>query len=125
MFNVDKIGERPIMNAKVDSEEGDHINHQVRHVIRMKNNCIKKSFPLNLILDTVIFHAHARLERGRGKKVTIPTIAAQSPIRLETVYQLDHLVIYYHPPKRKGENKRKRTSPQRIQVEQATEQVPP
>jgi hypothetical protein len=35
LFNFKKIGERPIMNAKVDREEGDNINHQVRHVVRM------------------------------------------------------------------------------------------
>ena len=33
LFNVDKVGERPILNAKVDREEGDDINHRVRHVI--------------------------------------------------------------------------------------------
>ena len=27
LFNVDKIGERTIMNAKVDREEADDINH--------------------------------------------------------------------------------------------------
>ena len=27
LFNADKIGERPILNAKVDKEEGDDINH--------------------------------------------------------------------------------------------------
>ena len=27
LFNVDKVGERPILNAKVDREEGDGINH--------------------------------------------------------------------------------------------------
>ena len=97
------------MNAEVDREEGDDINHQARHVIRMKKNWIKNPFLFDPILDIVIFHAHARLERGKGRKVTIPTFALQSPIRLETVYQLDHLVGYYHSLERKG--KRKRTSP--------------
>ena len=27
LFNADKIGERPILNAEVDREEGDDINH--------------------------------------------------------------------------------------------------
>ena len=59
--------------------------------------------------------AHAHLERGKGRKVTIPTFSLKSPIRSETVYQLDHPVGYYHPLEKKG--KRKRASPQRIQEE--------
>ena len=86
LFNADKIGERPILNAEVDREEGDDINHRARNVIRMKKNWIKKPFPLDPILDTMIFHAHAHLERGKVRKVTIPTFTAQSPIRPETVY---------------------------------------
>lgn len=35
LFNIDKIGERPIMNVEVDREENDDINHQGRHVIKM------------------------------------------------------------------------------------------
>ena len=87
----------------------------------MMKDWIKKAFPLDPISNTMIFHAHAHSKRGRGKKVTIPTFATQSPIRLEIVYQLDHPVGYCHPPERKGKNKRKRTSPQRIQVEQVEE----
>ena len=91
----------------------------------MMKDWIKKPFPLDPIPNIVIFHMHANPERGRGKKVTIPTFVAQSPIRPETVYQLDHPVGYYHPPKRKEKNKRKRSSPQRVKIEQAEVQVPP
>ena len=112
LFNVDKVGERPILNAKVDKEEGDDINHHVRHVIRMTKSWIKKPLPLDPIPNTVIFHAHAHLEMGKGRKVTIPTFALKSHIRPEIVYQLDHPIGYYHPLERKG--KRKRASPQRI-----------
>ena len=35
LFNIDKIGERPIMNVGVDREENDEINHWARHVIKM------------------------------------------------------------------------------------------
>ena len=59
LFNSDKIGERPIMNVEVDREEADDINHRVRHVIRMMKDWIKKPFPLDPILNTVIFHPHA------------------------------------------------------------------
>ncbi len=76
LFNVDKIGERPIMNAKIDMEEADDINHHVRYVIKMMKDWIKKPFPLDLIPNTMIFHPHARPERGKGKKVTIPTFVA-------------------------------------------------
>ena len=69
------------MNVEVDKEEANDINHQVRHVVRMMKDWIKKPFPLDPIPDTMIFHAHARPERGRGKKVTIPSFATQSPIR--------------------------------------------
>ena len=122
-MNANKIVERPIMNVEVDREEGDDINHQARHAIEIMKECIKKPFPLDPILDIVIFHAHSFPERGKGRKVTIPTFALQSPIRLEVVYQLDHSVGYYHPLKRKG--KRKRTSPKRIQIEQAAEKICP
>ena len=111
LFNSEKIGERPIMNVEVDRKEADDINHQARHVVKMMKDWIKKPFRLDPIPKTMIFHAHARLERGRGKKVTIPTFAAQSPIRPKTIYQLDHSVGYYHPPERKENNKRKRSSP--------------
>ena len=80
LFNEDKIGEIPILNAKVDREEGDDINHRARHVIRMTKNWIKKPFPLDPISDTMIFYVHAHPERGRGKKVIVPTFASQSPI---------------------------------------------
>ena len=109
LFSIDKIGERPILNAEVDREEGDDINHQGRHVIRMKKSWIKKPFPLDPVLDTVIFHAHAHPERGKGRKVTIPTFALKSPIRPKIVYHLDRPVGYYHPSERKG--KRKIASP--------------
>ena len=33
LFNVDKVGERTILNAEIDREEGDDINHRARHVI--------------------------------------------------------------------------------------------
>ena len=42
LFNANKVGERPILNAEVDREEGDDINHRVRHVIRMMKSWIKK-----------------------------------------------------------------------------------
>lgn len=99
------------MNDGVDREEGDDINHQVRYVIRMKKDWINKPFQLDPIPDTLIFHTQACLEKGRRKKVTMSTFAAHSPIRPEIIYQLDHLVGYYHPPKRKGKGKRKRSSP--------------
>ena len=41
MFNSNKIRERPIMNVEVDREEGNDINHQVRHVIKMTKDWIK------------------------------------------------------------------------------------
>ena len=85
----------------------------------------KKPFTLDPRPDIVIFHTHAHSERGRGKKVKIPTFVAQSPIRLELVYQLDHSVGYYHPPERKEKNKRKRSSPQRVETGQVEVQAPP
>ena len=112
LFNASKVGERPILTAEIDREEGDDIDHRARHVIRMTKSWIKKPFLLDPVLETVIFHAHARPERGKGRKATIPTFALKSPIRSETVYQLDRPVGYYHPPEKKG--KRKRASPQRI-----------
>ena len=33
LFSTDKVGERPILNAKIDREEGDDINHRARHII--------------------------------------------------------------------------------------------
>ena len=73
LFNGDKIGERFIVNVEVDREEAKDINHRARHVIRMMKDWIKKPFPLDPIPDTIIFHVNVYSERGRGKKVTIPT----------------------------------------------------
>ena len=92
LFNASKVGERPILNAEIDREEGDDIDHHTRHVIRMTKSWIKKPFPLDPVSETVIFHAHARPERRKGRKVTVPTFTLKSPIRPETVYQLDRLV---------------------------------
>ena len=111
LFNLDKIGERPIMNVEVNRKEGDDINHRPRYVIKKKKDWIKKPFQLDPIPDIMIFYMQSFLEKGRGKKVTIPTFAAQSPMRPEIVFKLDHPVGYYHPPERKGKGKRKRTSP--------------
>ncbi len=86
----------------------------------MTKSWIKKPFPLDLILDTVIFHAHAHPERVKGRKVIVPIFALQSPIRLKMVYQLDCPMGYYHPLKKKKE-KRKIASPQRIQIEHVEE----
>ena len=47
LYNENKVGERPILNAEVDKEEGDDINHRARHVIRMTKNWVKKPFPLD------------------------------------------------------------------------------
>jgi len=115
LFNLEKIGERPIMNAELDREEGNDINHLARHVVRMTKEWIKQPFQLDPIPDTVVFHAQAHPEKGRGRKFTIPTFALQSPIRPEKVYQLDRPVGYYHALERIGRSKRKKTSPQRIQ----------
>ena len=60
LFNIDKVGKRPILNAKIDREEGDDINHRARNVIIMTKSWIKKPFLLDPISDTVIFHIHAR-----------------------------------------------------------------
>ena len=95
------------MNTKVEREENDDINHQARHAIKMTQDWINKPFQLDPIPKTIIFHAQADLVKGRGKKVTIPTFVAQSPIRPEIVYQLDQLVGYYHPPEKKGKGKRR------------------
>ena len=103
---MSKVGERPILNAEIDKEEGDDINHHVRHVIQMTKSSIKKPFPHNPILDIVIFHAHAHPKRGKGRKVTIPTFVVKSPIRPKIVYQLDHPTGYYHPSEKKGKRKR-------------------
>ena len=115
LFNASKVGERTIINAKIDREEGDDIDHCTRHVIWMTKSWIKKPFLLDPVSKIVTFHAHARPERCKGRKVTVPTFTLKSPIRPEIVYQLDRPVGYYHPPEKKG--KRKRASPQRIQEE--------
>ena len=106
LFNPNKVGERPILNVEVDRKEGDDINHQVRHVIRVMKSWIEKPFPLDRVLNTVIFHAHAHPKRGKGRKVTIPTFTLKSPIFPEIVYQLDHPIGYYHPSEKKRKTKR-------------------
>ena len=35
LFNRDKIGDRPIMNVRIDKEENSYINHMMRHVIKL------------------------------------------------------------------------------------------
>ena len=101
LFNRDKIGNRPIINVKVEREENLDINHRVRHIIKMMSNWIKKPFALDPIPKTVIFHAQACPAEGRGKKVTI--------------YQLDRLIGYYRDQKGRGQGNRKISLPQRVE----------
>ena len=82
LFILDKIRERPIMNAEVDREEDDDIDHWERHVIRMMKEWIKQPFPLDPIPETIVFHAQARPKKGKGRKVIVPTFVLQSPIKL-------------------------------------------
>ena len=35
LFNMDKIGEQPIVNVEIDREENLDINHRARHVIKL------------------------------------------------------------------------------------------
>ena len=74
----------------------------------------------------MVFHAQARLARGQGAKVTVPTFTAQSLVRPEIVHQLDREVGYYRAQKGKGKGKRKRNSPKqaKLEEEEAT-QAPP
>ena len=125
LFNIDKIGERPIVNVEVDKEENSDVNHGARHIIKMMQDWIKKPFKLDPIPETIIFHAQARPTKGRWKNFTIPTFAAQSPIMPATVYQLDRLVEYYYPQERKGKGKRKRSSPQRVEPQEGKILAPP
>ena len=60
------------MNAKIDKEENLEINHRARHVIKLMNDWIKRSFKIDPIPEIVIFHVQSYLARGRGAKVTIP-----------------------------------------------------
>ena len=56
---------------------------------------IKKPFEFDLIPKIVIFYVQAQPTKGRGKKITIPTFAAQSLVRPKTMHQFDRLVGYY------------------------------
>lgn len=125
LFNIDKIGERPIMNVEVDREESFEMNHRVRHVIKMMQDWIKKPFKLDPIPEIVIFHPQAHLVKGRGKKVTIPIFLAQSLIRPEMVYQIDRQVGYYHTQEIKSKGKRKRNSPLWTELEEGEISTPP
>ena len=91
----------------------------------MTKDWIKKPFQLDPIPNTVIIYAQSCTKKGREKKITIPTFAAQSPIRPEIVYQLDCPVGYYHPLERKGKGKRKRSSPQRVETKESEVLAPP
>lgn len=73
----------------------------------------------------MIFHVQAHLEKCREKTVTIPTFVAQFPITLEIVYQLEYPDGYYHPLEKKGKNNRKRSSTQRINMEEGQVQATP
>ena len=95
MFNRDKIGEQPIMNVEIDREENSNIDHRARYIIKLMQDWIKKPFELDLIPKIVIFHAQAHPVKGRRKKVTIPTFAAQSLVRPKIMHQLNRLVGYY------------------------------
>ena len=64
LFNKDKIGDQPIMNAKIDKEENLDINHRVGHIIKLTNDWIKRPFKLDPISQMVAFHAQDHLAKG-------------------------------------------------------------
>ena len=95
LFNRDKIGDRPIMNAKINKEENSYINHKLRHAIKLTKDWIKRPFKLDPIPQTIVFHAQSFPAKGQGSKVTVPTFTTRSPMRLDTIHQLDRKVGYY------------------------------
>lgn len=125
LFNRDKIGDRPIMNAEVDKEENVEINHRERHIIKLINDWIKRHLKIDPFPQIVVFHAQACPAKGQGAAVTVPTFTTQSLVRPENVHQLDRPVGYYRAQKGEGKGKRKRNSPQQAKPEEQATQSPP
>lgn len=78
---------------------------------------------MDLIPQEVVFQDTTHPKKGRGAKVTVPTFTSQSPMKPETMHQLDREIRYYRALKGKG--KRKITSPQQVKPEEGTTQTPP
>lgn len=64
LFNREKIGDRPIMNAEMDNEENSDLNHQDIHVIKLTKDWIKQPFKLDPISQAIVFHTQADPTRG-------------------------------------------------------------
>lgn len=77
------------MNVEFDKEENLEIYHRARHIIKLKKHYIKIPFKFDPFPQALVFHSQAYTTKGRGAKVTVPTLIAQSLVRLETVHQLD------------------------------------
>jgi hypothetical protein len=113
LYNIDKIYERPVVNAEVDKSKNDDIMHRARHIIDLTQRWIRKPFPLDPLPGTPALQAPARPETGKGKKVTIPSFQTPAPVPPGSVYGHDRTVVYF-----KEKKKRKRNE------EQATEATP-
>ena len=106
LYNMDKIYDRSIMNAKIGKDDYADINDRALHIVQLTREWIKKPFKLDPIPLSIPLQATTRLARDKGAKIIVPTFPTQSLVGLEIVYQHEREVEYFKAYKRK--NKRKR-----------------
>lgn len=71
----------------------------------MTKEWVKEPFKLDFVPKTIVLQATTSLVKGRGENVIVPTVTAQSPIRLEMVYQKDRELGYFKAQKGKKNGK--------------------
>jgi hypothetical protein len=101
LYNQDKIYERPMVNAEVDKDENDDIMHRARHIIELTQKWIRKPFQLDPLPSAPTLQAPARPDKGKGKKVTIPSFQSHAPVPPDSVYGHDRTVVYFKEKKKK------------------------
>ncbi len=69
-YNKDKIFELSIMNAKVNREESDDIQHRAPHVINLTRVWKHKPFHLDAVKNILTLKAPTRSKKGKGTNLS-------------------------------------------------------
>ena len=94
LYNRDKMYESTVVNVEIAIEENDGIMHKVRHIIKLTRDWIQKPFRLDPLSNVPPLQAPTCPEKGKHKKVALPSFQEKLHVSHETVYKYLRDVAY-------------------------------